>query len=144
MTALSGERSNIGISVELMLMAPGETPEQTISRCTDGIPIGSAATPWMRDNGWQEPLIDATAALFDWNRDDENGSVYFWHPSVEWQVEFHPSGVLFGRRGAVPDSLLSPSQILRAFCGTPSVLHHDDDNWWVLPATVPDDVSMCE
>jgi len=136
----------MGIAVELMLMAPGETPEQTISRCLDGvprlIPSGADTTPWTPDEGWQEPLIDATAAVFEWNRDDENGSVYFWHPDVGWQVEFHPSGVMFVRRGAVPDSLVTPAQILRAFCGTRAVLHHDDDNWWTLPATVPDDVSM--
>jgi hypothetical protein len=136
----------MGIAIELMLMAPGETPEQTISRCTDDdtrlVSSDADTTPCISDEGWQEPLIEATAAVFEWNRDDENASVYFWHPSVDWQVEFHPYGVVFRRRGGVPDSVLSPAQILRVFCGTPAVLHHDDDNWWTLPATVPDDVSM--
>jgi len=136
----------MGISIELMLMAPGETPEQTISRCMDGVPALSASeadtAPWMPDEGWQRPLIEATAAMFGWNRDDEDGTIYFWHPDVEWQVEFAQSGVMFGRRKGVYDSVLSPAQILRPFCGIPAVLHYDDDNWWTLPATIPDDVPM--
>ncbi|MFT5203464.1 MAG: hypothetical protein ACI9C1_002864 [Candidatus Aldehydirespiratoraceae bacterium] len=132
----------MGIALELMLMAPGETPEETISRCFHDVPRLIPATPWTPDEGWQEPLIETTAAVFEWNRDDENGTVYFWHPDVGWQVEFYPSGVLFRRRRGVPDTVVSPAEILRVFCGIPAVLYCDDDNWWTLPATVPDDVSM--
>lgn len=149
----------MGTTVELMLMAPGESPEYTIARCMDGgyrirwretddgpesyvDETVTPVTPWHPPAGWREPLVDAVAATFAWNRDDEGDRIYFWHPDVGWQVEFSATGVLFRRRRVQGESALSDADVLRPFCGTPAVVYYDDETWWTLPAELSDDASM--
>ncbi|GJM36794.1 MAG: hypothetical protein DHS20C19_01610 [Acidimicrobiales bacterium] len=97
---------------------------------------------WDPPTGWRAPLVDAVAATFAWNRDDEGTAIFFWHPDVGWQVEFSTTGVLFRRRRLPGEYALADADVLRPFCGTPAVIHDDDENWWTLPDELPDDASM--
>ena len=152
----------MGITFDIIPMGPGEAPEAAIARVYEGgISIdwvetddgwaASAATPqesvgprWRPPQGWRDPLVERVAALHDWQREDTDEFIYFWHSDVLWQVEFGPEDVTFRRRRGVGDNSRGPTDadLLRVFADLPAVVHQPANGWSMTLDEIDDDFEL--
>ncbi len=127
----------MGVTAEVIPLAPGETPEAAIARTREG------SETWRPPADWGEACIARLEAIHRWRREDGPSVVYLWAPDAHWQVEIKPAdATLRRRRHTKRRSAVSDAELLGSFADHPAIIHLADDGTWVSLTDLPDDFEI--
>ena len=154
----------MGITFDIIPIAPHESPEAAIARIYEGglsiewtesegewnasarTITESEVTPWRPGNDWRDRIVERLEALHTWSREDSESVLYFWDPDFRWQVELNrDDATLRMRRDVDPrSSELTDAELLRVFNVLPSVLHQPYNGWWMVLNDIDDEYRLLE
>lgn len=127
----------MGITVDVIPLAPGEEPEQAISRAYD------RPASWQPSAGWQTTCVEALRPMHQWHVEGDTPNTCLWSREVRWQLEFHRRGVTLRlRRPDLEVTAVSDADILRAFADLPVIVHVPDNGWWCTLGDLADDMEI--
>ncbi|MBS1836775.1 MAG: hypothetical protein JST64_03665 [Actinobacteria bacterium] len=124
--------SDMGVTVDLIPLLSGESPEDAIARIYDGgmeividveeqtgtveeIVNDVEPAPAGAFDEWRAEVLRRLYELFpDWSSEEDDGLPVLWTSGCEWQVEFKPNEVMLRARGGVPRG---PGPGLDDLCG---------------------------
>jgi len=152
----------MGITFDIIPMAPHESPEAAIARIYEGgLSIGwtnsadgwvASATsiaesedpPWRPSDDWRDEIVKRLEALHNWSREDSDSDIYFWDPDFLWQVELDRDGATLRTRRDVGASAseLTDAKLLRVFNAVPTVVHQPYNGWWMVLDELDDDYRL--
>lgn len=137
----------MGVTVDLIPLLPGETPEQAIARIYEnGIAIvfdgeteemrieeahecDASAEPAPDDafDEWRVEVLRRLHTLHDWQSESIDGHPHLWSAGFGWQVELNDRDITLRARRGGGDGTLDDETFLAAFEGLRTILHWPDD-----------------
>ena len=149
----------MGVTVDLIPLLPGETPEQAIARVYEGgislswddddetvridqiedaDPAAEPVASSVLDD-WRAEVIRRLHDLHEWQSEEHRGHLHLWSAHFGWQVELNDDDITLRARRELIPPYLDDEVFLAAFEGLHTILHSGDQYGLYRGLDDPDD-----